>query len=104
MKFVEIKTMKVIRTFRHGTYTWDDGRTSPSVDAYRDCGIGCTCQSQILKAIPGAKLAESKSLCFNDMKKQGISEVAGSAVAIIEGPDEWSYEVSAKLIGIATPT
>lgn len=98
MEWVDVATLTVRREFRHGTYEYSDGTKAPSLELRRDCGIGCTCEEVITKAIPGQALAEAKCLCFNDLKKQGVSEVKGTAKAIKEGPNEWIYEVQAKLV------
>ena len=98
MNFVEVQTLTVRREFRHGTYERYDGTTAPCLELTRDCGLGCKCGATVTKATPGPDLAEQKCLCFNDRTKQGISEVKGTAKAIKEGPDEWIYEVTAKVV------
>lgn len=98
MEWIDVKTLTVRREFRAGEWLWLSGEKTPCLDLRRDCGIGCECSAQILKAVPGPELAEQKCLCFNDLTKQGISEVKGTAKAIEEGPDEWIYEVQAKLV------
>lgn len=97
VEWFDVATLTVRREFRRGIYEFPDGSREPSLELKRDCGLGCSCEAVIIKADPGPKLAESKSLCFNDSKKQGISEIVGTAKAIKEGPDEWIYEVQAKL-------
>lgn len=99
MDFVDIRTLTVLRKFRPGTRKGYDGAVMACVHVDRDCGIGCSCGADILGEVsPGVALAEQKTLCFNDQKRQGISEVPGSGRAIKEGPDEWVYEVQAKLV------
>ena len=98
MEFIDVKTLTVRREFRAGEWIRLSGEKTPCIDLRRDCGIGCECSAQILKAVPGPDLAEQKCLCFNDRTKQGISEVKGTAKAIKEGPDEWIYEVQANLV------
>lgn len=98
MEWIDVKTLTVRREFRAGEWLWLSSEKTPCIDLRRDCGLGCECSAQILKATPGADLAEQKSLCFNDRTKQGISEIKGTAKAIKEGPDEWIYEVQAKLV------
>jgi hypothetical protein len=97
MEWVDVAILTVRREFRHGTYEYSDGTKAPCLELTRDCGLGCTCGAVITKATPGPELAEAKCLCFNDRKKQGVSEVKGTAKPIKEGPDEWIYEVQAKL-------
>lgn len=98
MSFVEVQTITVRREIRHGIYQRCDGTTGRCLDLTRDCGLGCKCGTQVTKATPGPELAEQKCLCFNDRTKQGISEMKGTARPIKEGPDEWIYEVTAKVI------
>lgn len=98
MEWIEVKTLTVRREFRAGEWTKLSGEKTPCLDLIRNCGIGCECSAQILTAVPGIELAEEKCLCFNDRTKRGISEVKGTAKAIKEGPDEWIYEVQAKLV------
>lgn len=97
-EWIDVKTLTVRREFRAGEWGWLSGEKTPCIDLRRDCWLGCECSAQILNAVPGPELAEQKCLCFNDRTKQGISEVKGTAKAIKEGPDEWIYEVQAKLV------
>ena len=99
MEWINVKTLTVRREFRRaGEWLLPSGEKTPCIDLRRDCGIGCECSAQIIKAVPGPELAEQKCLCFNDRTKQGISEVKGTAKAIKEGPDEWIYEVQANFV------
>lgn len=98
MEWIDVATLTVRREFRPGIYEYSDGTKAPSLELKRDCGLGCTCEAVITKATPGPDLAEKKCLCFNDLKKQGVSEVKGTARALKEGPDEWIYEVQAKIV------
>ncbi len=69
-----------------------------AVTVNRDCGLGCTCSGTIYKtAGPTPRLAESKTLCFNDRTHEGISEIAGSARLVTAGPGVTAYEVQAHL-------
>lgn len=103
MEWVDVATLMVRRSFRPGTYECSDGETVPSLELKRDCGLGCTCEAVLIKATPRPELAESKCLCLNDISKQGVSEVEGTAKAIKEGPDEWIYEVQAKVVKAVHP-
>lgn len=98
MDLIEVATLTVRREFFADTYTSLDGKSIPCLVLKRDCGLGCHCEASILMAAPSAALAEEKCLCFNDLKKQGISEVPGTSKPLKEGPDEWIYEVTANLI------
>ena len=100
MQFIEIATLTVRREYRPGTPEIMNGVEEPCFDLHRDCGIGCTCDASawFRDGRPNIARAERKTLCFNDIKKQGISEIDGTGRAIKEGPDEWIYEVQASLI------
>lgn len=98
MEWIDVKTLTVRREFRAGEMLFLSGEKAPCLDIRRDCGLGCECSAQVLKAVPGPELAEQKCFCFNDRTKQGVSEVKGTARVIKEGPDEWIYEVQAKLV------
>lgn len=100
IEWVDVATMTVRREFRPGTYKRLSGELEPCFDLHRDCGLGCTCDAQIWfrDGKPTVASAEEKCLCFNDHKKQGVSEIKGTGRALKEGPDEWIYEVQAKLV------
>ncbi len=99
IKFKKVATITVLREFRSSFYEFSDGEKVPCLELTRDCGLGCKCAADILKAnSPTPQLAEKRCLCFNDLKKQGISEVEGTARAIKEGPDVWIYEVKAEIV------
>lgn len=99
MEWIDIATLTVRREFRPGTYKKLSGEIEPCFDLHRDCGLGCTCSASVWfrDGAPTIEAAENKCLCFNDRNKQGVSEVKGTGRAIKEGPDEWIYEVQAKL-------
>lgn len=86
-----VRTLTVRREFSAG----------PEADALkvsRDCGLGCTCAAIIYKtAGPSARLAEDKTLCFNDRKQEGISEIAGTAKLAAAQAGVTAYEVQAHL-------
>lgn len=100
MDWIDVATLTVRREFRPGTREKLSGELEPCFDLHRDCGLGCTCGASIWfrDGKPTVDAAESKCLCFNDRKKQGVSEIKGTGRAIKEGPDEWIYEVQAKLV------
>ncbi|MFA9217412.1 MAG: hypothetical protein ACEQSK_09925 [Sphingomonadaceae bacterium] len=99
MEFVNVATINVRREYRPGTYRFMSGEEVPCLDLHRNCGLGCQCDAQIIKARqPSVDQAEEKCLCYNSMKRQGVSEIKGSGRAIKEGPDEWIYEVVANLV------
>lgn len=102
MEWIDVATLTVRREFRPGTRKKFDGEIEPCFNLLRDCGIGCTCEAStwFRDGVPTIDAAESKCLCFNDRKKQGISEIKGTGRAIKEGPDEWIYEVQAKLVEV----
>lgn len=91
MRFEPVRRLTVRREFR-------DGAAPGVVQVHRDCGIGCTCDGTIYKAVPNAALAESKTLCFNDRALQGISEIAGSARLVQDAQGVKVFELAADLV------
>lgn len=98
MKSVTIATINVIRIIKHDRHLTESNEFKPCLDLYRNCGMGCECGAKVFASEPSLKLAEAKSLCFHDIRKQGISEIAGSGEVIKEGPDEWIYSVGANIV------
>lgn len=91
-RFDTIRTLTVRRSFT-------DGPRPGSVELARDCGLGCTCGATIYKTEgPTPRLAADKSLCFNDLRKEGISEIAGTARLVPAAPGVTAYEVQAHLV------
>jgi hypothetical protein len=78
------------------------GQEPGSVEVARDCGIGCTCGATIYKTEgPSPRLAEDKTLCFNDATREGISELPGTARLVPAAPGVTAYEVQAELVQYA---
>ena len=89
--FSVVQTLTVRRDFSAGP-------EAGALTVKRDCGLGCTCGATIYKTSgPSARLAEDKTLCFNDRTKEGISELAGSARLVPAPPGVTAYEVQAHL-------
>lgn len=87
----------VVRTLTVRRY-FSAGPEAGALTVKRDCGLGCTCGATIYKTSgPSARLAEDKTLCFNDRTKEGISELAGSARLVAAPPGVTAYEVQAHL-------
>lgn len=91
MRFEVVRTLTVRRDFSAGP-------EAGAVTVSRNCGLGCTCEATIYKtAGPSARLAEDKTLCFNDRTKEGISEIAGTARLVPAAPGVTAYELLAHL-------
>jgi hypothetical protein len=89
--FSVVRTLTVRRDF-------SEGPEAGALTVKRDCGLGCTCGGTIYKtAGPSARLAEDKTLCFNDRTKEGISEISGCARLVPAPPGVTAYEVQAHL-------
>lgn len=92
--FSVVRTLTVRRDFSPGA---EDG----SLIVQRDCGIGCKCGATIYKTMgPSAQMAETKSLCFNDRTREGISEIAGTAKLVAAQSGVTAYEVQADLVSM----
>jgi|CXWL01.1.fsa_nt_gi hypothetical protein len=90
--FHVVRTLTVRRDFSAGP-------EAGAVTVHRNCGLGCSCAGTIYKtAGPTPRLAEGKTLCFNDRTLEGISEIAGSARLVPAGPGVTAYEVQAHLV------
>lgn len=92
MNFIPIKRLTVRREF-------SAGREPGSLDLRRDCGLGCACAATLFKCgEPSERLAEQKSLCFNDATRQGISELQGTARRVLAPTGSVAFEVAADLV------
>lgn len=78
------------------------GQAPGSLEEARNCGIGCTCGATIYKTEgPSPRLAEHKTMCFNDTTGEVISELPGTARLVPAAPGVTAYEVQAELVQYA---
>lgn len=101
IKFKDIGVQVVRRTYKRGIYESKFYPSGPveGFDIERDCGLGCTCTAFVSKvAEPTLSMAAGDVLCFNDSSRQGLSGNGCAGRVIKAGPDEWVFEIDARIV------